>query len=688
MTAATAALLQGRKMTGNNGHAHRVTIGGGARSFEGLTAITQGIGSTAKSISNWVETTDGRYMCCWFDSTTKALQTGYSADIDFFTTDYAIESVEATASITVDTADGNQTSLFKMRTGEVVLFVASATSEITWAKCFVSESGNGDDWALRGTVLPPTVLIPYNPIHVCMPCPVQLTSGRLVLAFAAGGAWIGGNGTTGHYIYTSDNDGETWTLRWSYIHPYALVMQQPCVLPSGEIFVPELKSSGPTNIYQSSDDGVTWVYMANFENGIEGRQPLQGISFYYDEGSGTVYGLVLSTTNASGIYRLVDPTASKFIDTTQWESVFIGPDEGYSTSSKICKIGGYLAFSAPPWVIGVPPGSKQLPVKSITINRTKGAATGLTITADNKGGIYSPDRTGEWYQILWPNAEVIVEQGYGTDLVQTIKASMDSVNMGTWPQQIRLAGRGGAMKKALDQTVTGSTGNHVLIYTNSTVESIFISLCNFAGIPYGTVEATGLTIARKVFSWESFADAMQWLCELVGFEIVEDEQGILHFRRDWYPATGTSVYTFTEGVDIIALDYSIDDRDLYNQVIVHGRDADGNVLELITNVPGADYWRLPANKILKIDAPDANTLDELNVVAARAIYLMMSKFRVVKFKAIGVPHIQIGDLITVVESSSTISEIYRVTDIPTTQMDEKTYTMDLTAHWYSHGEAA
>ncbi|HWQ89528.1 MAG TPA: hypothetical protein VN374_06100, partial [Desulfitobacteriaceae bacterium] len=85
------------------------------------TAIKQGYNSAYKVISNWVPTNDGRYMCCWMDSSTKELQTGFSADLDFLSVDFAMESVVVTSGITVDGYSRNQTSLFKRTDGKVLL---------------------------------------------------------------------------------------------------------------------------------------------------------------------------------------------------------------------------------------------------------------------------------------------------------------------------------------------------------------------------------------------------------------------------------------------------------------------------------------------------------------------------------------------------------------------------------------
>ena len=47
-----------------------------------------------------------------------------------------------------------------------------------------------------------------------------------------------------------------------------------------------------------------------------------------------------------------------------------------------------------------------MPVKSATVDRSKGSASMATVIIDNKSGMYSPDSTGAWNKVLWLNKTI------------------------------------------------------------------------------------------------------------------------------------------------------------------------------------------------------------------------------------------------------------------------------------------
>jgi hypothetical protein len=183
---------------------------------------------------------------------------------------------------------------------------------------------------------------------------------------------------------------------------------------------------------------------------------------------------------------------------------------------------------------------------------------------------------------------------------------------------------------------------------------IFRALAVLAGWPNERVvtESTGMSL-EKEFSWEAYADAMQYLADAAGFEIICDEYGYLHFLREQERGSGAAEYVFREGEDIVRLDYEIDDDELYYEVVVHGKgeDTEGEaiVIEARADYVPREYYQVLEQKILKIDT-DLATEAECQELADRTVALMLSKPRCADFAAIAVPHLQVGDRIQVIES--------------------------------------
>ena len=380
-----------------------------------------------------------------------------------------------------------------------------------------------------------------------------------------------------------------------------------------------------------------------------------------------------NSDNAQGFEDVATPKTTAELKT---KSTFVGWDFDTIWDIKSTHNNGYPIFAE----TGLPNFDVMsiFKISSISISKSHGGASTATIEVDNKNGMVNPrNQDGPLYKILNLNRQIIIEQGYGDDVVPSFTGIIDGIDMRTFPQVATISLRDN-FKKALDQTIT-KAGKNVVNYTNQPIENIVTDLCVLCGLTIGYIEPTGITI-EKEFSWQSYADAFQFLSDIASFEYLCDETGKFHFRRDFQPGNMSVAWSFEEGIDITNMSYKLDDNDLYSAVRVYGSSGD-NIL--VYNAPFLDaaQFNILPQKVLKIDATEASTVNELRKIAERAIATMRSRTRVINFTAIAVPHLQSGDFIQIFENSTDTHEIYRLTSI-NLNMDNKKFTMNCTAYYY------
>lgn len=122
-----------------------------------------------------------------------------------------------------------------------------------------------------------------------------------------------------------------------------------------------------------------------------------------------------------------------------------------------------------------------------------------------------------------------------------------------------------------------------------------------------------------------------------------------------------AAWVFREGQDITMLDYLIDDTEVQDSVIVIGQDSDGVYIRGDYD-PAYQYYNVLPGKVQIVNAGDlASTNAQCTEIATRVFASGLIKARVATFEICpGNPYIQVGDCIQVIESTSKISEIYRI----------------------------
>jgi hypothetical protein len=121
-----------------------------------------------------------------------------------------------------------------------------------------------------------------------------------------------------------------------------------------------------------------------------------------------------------------------------------------------------------------------------------------------------------------------------------------------------------------------------------------------------------------------------------------------------------AAYVFKEGVDIFNLGLTTTRRDLYGQIFVEGDTCSGLYL---TSTPRWDGSVVTEDKVLFVQDENIDSDAKAQAVADRLGADMICRTVTSEFAAIAVPWLQVGDCIQIIESSSTISEIYKITSL-------------------------
>ncbi|GEM_PF-1416574 len=122
-----------------------------------------------------------------------------------------------------------------------------------------------------------------------------------------------------------------------------------------------------------------------------------------------------------------------------------------------------------------------------------------------------------------------------------------------------------------------------------------------------------------------------------------------------------AAWKFKEGEDLFFLDYTYARTDIYGKIRVTGKKPDGSIAVGTYSVSNSmDSYGVPQDKVLFIEDENLDTDEKCQKAADQLGAEMVKRFRVANVSAVAVPWLQVGDCIQVIETSTSISEIYRI----------------------------
>jgi hypothetical protein len=133
---------------------------------------------------------------------------------------------------------------------------------------------------------------------------------------------------------------------------------------------------------------------------------------------------------------------------------------------------------------------------------------------------------------------------------------------------------------------------------------------------------------------------------------------------------------YREGETLYSLDYAIDRRELFSKIVVHGTKVSGT-----WTWSNAAAYGVSAARVDHQDIPELTTVAQCNEAAARLGANMVTKARQMSFSGTGAPWLEPGDCMQAIESSTTISEIYRTLVLTQGWADEKLTTSGTSYHY-------
>ncbi len=162
--------------------------------------------------------------------------------------------------------------------------------------------------------------------------------------------------------------------------------------------------------------------------------------------------------------------------------------------------------------------------------------------------------------------------------------------------------------------------------------------------------------------WEkrTYMEAIREVCNFTGFKFYIDEDGKAHFTAR-YSAVPSS-YTFSEGEDIFDITLNLSNSNAYGRVRSVGNGVEATQVALSSGVR-FDGSRVQMDKTQFIENIYLEEETQVAKAALEAFKEQARRYITVSFTVVGNPYVQMGDKVTVIEHTTTISEVYHINAI-------------------------
>jgi PKD repeat protein len=164
-------------------------------------------------------------------------------------------------------------------------------------------------------------------------------------------------------------------------------------------------------------------------------------------------------------------------------------------------------------------------------------------------------------------SQIEIHEGYNGYMARTFTGFADDVDDERFPDKFGLVFRD-VLKKAIDTWLddTGKT------YTNTQAHTAVADLLAYAGLGVnaGNTNFTIGDVEPAKFKLVSIMDAVLQIGALIGWHVWATKDGTVQFQYKKPLPAASTLWTYTEGVDILKFKYTKTDRNLRNRAVVIG----------------------------------------------------------------------------------------------------------------------
>lgn len=299
----------------------------------------------------------------------------------------------------------------------------------------------------------------------------------------------------------------------------------------------------------------------------------------------------------------------------------------------------------------------------------------FTVTCANANGQLSPDyrrdkydvyryhdnitASSPWRSVLVPETEVTIHLGYQDNYFKMLTGTIDEVNIDGSGETIRIVGRSMYKRAQSNTLIPDGKDPFVVMNKNTNVGTavgMLLDKVNVANSVYllrepGSNEA--FLVRKQIGARREYpADVISEMVDSTFTVLVEDAHGKVHMKpMPNFTRTGKAVYTFDDFIDLKESDFTIDDSEMFNAILVKCGDKANRFTSkaIQTNILRGQY------RETEVEYAWADTYEKRRYVAQALFNQMAMRWRKMTIGAPAYLPLELLDVVLVRERVSQVN---------------------------------